>query len=822
MNRKLKIVLLTLLALSVVGFGWLWFAPCGMGGCAPVSDLDQYQAEGSALLDANDKPFGTLSTVNRRVVSIDSLPAYLPNAFVAIEDRRFYDHGGVDWQRFGGAMMANVKRGGVAEGGSTITMQLARNLFPDALPYTERSIRRKVMEIRVARQIERAFPKKKILELYLNHIYLGEGSYGVEAAARTYFGKPASELTLAEAATIGGLGQLPSRRNPREDRAAARKRRDIVLRAMADGGYVPVAEAEAAMKEPMRVARTGKDPKERGSYYVDRVRRELEERVGERFYTSGLRVYTAYDPVAQAAAEAEVGRQATAIENGAFGAFNHPKYTRGKGADDDRGTDYLQGSAVVMDARNGEVRALVGGRDYEDSKFDRIYQAKRQPGSAFKPFVYLTALEDGIAPTRRIDDAPISIPLSRGSSYSPRNYTGTFDGPVTMRDALTRSKNVVTVKLAQEVGMGRVADQARRLGITTPVPNNPAVALGSAEVRPIELVSAYATFANLGRRVTPHLVRRVESRDGEVLWEAENEGDEVLEAAEAFVLTTMLRDVVDRGTGTPVRAAGFRAPAAGKTGTTNAATDVWFVGYTPDMVAAVWFGFDRPQTIVRGASGGTIAAPVWGRIMTRVYAGRAAPAEWGAPRGVVTETVDRATGLAVVQGCPARGATYTEYFVNTRPPAESCAPAGGYPGYPPIAMDTAWRDEEWGSTDIQLPEPYDPDTVGMSDLEQRGIDWPELEAQRRRGERPPPATGSVEPLPPEPYTPLPEPRTTPRTTRRAAEEPPAPRAEPRERPRPRVLGEPVKPAEPPAEPAEPAVPPPPPDTTSGGTPAPRR
>ena len=308
MNRKLKIALLSVLALAVVGFGWLWFGPCGMGGCAPVSDLEQYQAEGSELLDADGKPFGTLSTVNRRVVPLDSLPAYLPNAFVAIEDRRFYDHGGVDWKRFGGALLANVKRGGVSEGGSTITMQLARNLFPEALPYTERSIRRKVMEIRVARQIERAFPKKKILELYVNHIYLGEGTYGVDAAARTYFGKPASQLTLAEAATIGGLGQLPSRRNPREDRDAARTRRNIVLRAMADAGYVPRADAEAAMKEPMRVAREGKEQKQRGSYYVDRVRRELEEQVGERFYTAGLKVYTAYDPVAQAAAESEVAK----------------------------------------------------------------------------------------------------------------------------------------------------------------------------------------------------------------------------------------------------------------------------------------------------------------------------------------------------------------------------------------------------------------------------------------------------------------------------------------------------------------------------------
>ena len=353
--------------------------------------------------------------------------------------------------------------------------------------------------------------------------------------------------------------------------------------------------------------------------------------------------------------------------------------------------------------------------------------------------------------------------------------------------------------------MGRVADQARSLGITTPVPENPAVALGSAEVRPIELVAAYAAFANLGDRVVPHLVRRVESRDGDVLWEAEEEREQVLEAADAFVLTSMLRDVVDRGTGTPVRAAGFRAPAAGKTGTTNAATDVWFVGYTPELVAAVWFGFDKPQTIVRGASGGTLAAPVWGRIMRRVYARRRAPLEWAPPRGVVTETVDRATGLAVMEGCPARGPTYTEYFVDSRPAAEPCNLAGVYP---PMAMDTAWRDEEWGSTDIQLPpvEGYDPDTVGMTDLERRGVNWPELEAQRRAGERPrTPEPGRVEtypdPLPPAAPPPAPRTRRTPTRTEEAP---------PREPRRPRVLGDPAPP---------PSTPPStPPDTTSAGSP----
>ncbi|HEX2188556.1 MAG TPA: transglycosylase domain-containing protein, partial [Longimicrobiaceae bacterium] len=280
-RRLLGRILLGLGVLAAAGFAWLWFAPCGLGGCAPVSELERFQAEGSELLDVDGEPFATLATVNRRVVSLDSLPEYLPRAFMAVEDRRFYEHSGVDWKRFGGALVSNVKAGGVAEGGSTITMQLARNLFPDHLPYRERSIRRKLMEVRVARQIERAFPKDKILELYLNHIYLGEGAYGVEAAALEYFGKPASELTLAEAALLGGLPKAPSQINPRADRDAALARRNLVLSAMADAGYVTAAEAAEARETPVRLERrSGGGTAERGAYFVERVRRELEEQVG--------------------------------------------------------------------------------------------------------------------------------------------------------------------------------------------------------------------------------------------------------------------------------------------------------------------------------------------------------------------------------------------------------------------------------------------------------------------------------------------------------------------------------------------------------------
>ncbi|MDB4949735.1 MAG: hypothetical protein JWM27_2384, partial [Gemmatimonadetes bacterium] len=759
MNRTLKIVLSAIAALALGAFVWIWFAPCGMGGCAPVSDLNRFRSEGSQLLDLHGKPFGSLSTVNQRFVSIDSVPAYLPRAFLAVEDRRFYEHHGVDWKRFLGALVSNVKAGGVAEGGSTITMQLARNLFPERLPYQERSIRRKVMEVRVARQIEKAYPKARILELYLNHVYLGEGSYGVDAAAREYFGKPAAELSLAEAATIGGLPKAPSKINPREDMKAATERRDLVLREMAKAGYVPQADADAAIAQPIRLARAAKGRADGNAWFIERVRREMEDRVGDRVYTGGLKVQTTLDPEAQAAAEQELARQLAAVEAGAFGAFRHPTYHAGKGTGDSGTTDYLQGLVLVLDAATGEVRALVGGRDYDDSKFDRAFQAVRQPGSAFKPFVYLTALNRGIPPTAMIEDAPLRITLAGGRTYEPKNFTPQYAGPITLREALTHSKNTVTVRLSQQVGMGEVAQTARAVGITTHISSGPAAALGASEVKPAELVAAYAAFANGGKRVTTHLVRRIEDRDGGVVWDGTAETEDAVDPADAFVLTTMLRDVVDRGTATTVRAAGFHGPAAGKTGTTNDATDVWFVGYTPELVAGVWMGFDKPQPIVPGASGGTIAAPVWARIMSRLYARHPMPPAWQPPSNVVQAQVDRATGAVVDPTCPAKGQVYTEYFVGSPPASASCPVPGAYASMP---IDTAWHDDESG---LGAVPPITPgDTFAVSDLKRSGITWPELEQRRSGDARPPPPAagdpGTTDPMLAPP--PLPPPDARPR------------------------------------------------------------
>jgi penicillin-binding protein 1A len=815
-KRALKWTFGIVFGLGVLAFAWLWFAPCGMGGCAPLTDLNGFQAEGSQLLDVHDKPFGSLSSINRRVVSIDSVPDYLPKAFLAVEDRRFYEHGGVDWKRFGGAILSDIRSRSGAEGGSTITMQLARNLFPKRLPYQERSIRRKFMEMRIARQIDRAFPKKKILELYINHIYLGEGAYGVDAAAQEYFGKPAAKLSLAEAALIGGLPKAPSQINPREDRDAALARRNLVLGQMAQAGYVTPAEAEAARAEPIRLAR-GEGATQRAgmeAWFVARVRRELEERVGDRFYTAGLRVHTSYDPEAQKAAQEELAKQLAEVEAGRFGAYRHPAYSPGKTTDEGGTTPYLQGMAIVMDAATGEVRALVGGRDFDDSKFDRAFQARRQPGSAFKPFVYLTALENGVAPNERVEDAPVTVTLSGGRTWTPRNYTGTYDGPITVRDALARSKNTVTVRLAQQVGMGAVAATARKLGITTDIPTVPSAALGAAEVRPVELVGAYAAFANGGRKVVPHLIRSVEDPAGGADWDGQTETEDAIDAGEAFVLTSMLRDVVDRGSGTAVRAAGFRGAAAGKTGTTNAATDVWFVGYTPEIVTGVWIGLDKPQTVVAGASGGTIAAPVWARIMSRVYAGRPQPRGWSQPGDVASAQADRLTGAVVDATCPAKGPTYTEYFLNSVP-ASTCN-AGMLGG----VMDTTFRDEEWGAVpmyDDTFSTAYPSGTGGIQPSDTMlpqlppppPLPAPPAGSDRGSGGFPRASDGGGrvfrDPVPPPPPAGEPLPPVD-----RAPPSPDVPR--PRNRP-PRVLGKPVEPS--PAEPSNPpSAPPAPPDTTS--------
>lgn len=641
---------------------WFLWERCGLSGCPDVERLDGYVPdEASIVVDRSGAELHKLYRVRRVVVPLDSLPPYVPQAFIAVEDQRFFEHGGVDWPRVIGAAWANVRAKTIVEGFSTITMQLARNVFPDRLPYTERTLSRKLAEMKVAREIEARYSKEQILELYLNQIYYGNGAWGIEAAAREYFGKGASELTLAEAALLAGVIRSPNHLDPRRNPEGARARRSVVLAKMAAQGMISGEEAARAAAEPLRLDEGEQvDGYGRAPYFVEEVRRFLEAELGEGIYTGGYTIHTTLDGAAQAVAEEELARQLAAVGGG--------------GA--------LQGAVVVLDPLDGDVLAMVGGRDFAESKFNRATQARRQPGSAFKPIVYAAALSAGLPPTHPLSDAPLAVSLGNGRVWTPRNFGGSYAGVVTMRDALVHSRNVATVRLAEEVGLARVIELARELGLSGPIPAVPSIAIGAAEVTLLELVTAYAVFATLGTRPLPRLVTRIEDREGRVVWRGQRRVTRALDPAVAFLIVDMMKDVVDRGTGTAVRGVGFAAPAAGKTGTTNDNTDVWFIGFTPSLVAGVWLGFDDPRPIAHGATGGRLAAPVWGRIMRRIGAGGG---DWAPPAGVETRHVT-ADGRLLGPGCPADGAVRVEYFLAGTAPLADCGI--GTPWYDTLPPDT--------------------------------------------------------------------------------------------------------------------------------------
>ncbi|HEX6133638.1 MAG TPA: PBP1A family penicillin-binding protein [Longimicrobiales bacterium] len=688
--RRALIVLGSLLLAVLVVTAVLWHR-CGLRGCPDVDMLKGYMPDqASVLVDRDGTEVGKLFVTRRVVVPIDSIPEQVVNAFVAIEDRRFWDHGGVDWRRVVGALIANVKSGGVEEGSSTITMQLARNVFPEQLPANQRTLTRKLGEARVAREIENRYSKPEIMELYLNQIYFGSGAYGIESAAEEYFGKSATQLDLAEAALLAALPRAPSRLNPRANEAAALEGRELVLTRMAEQGMISEEERAAAAEAELVLRDGAAESEDEAPYFIEAVRRQLEDQLGTALYTQGYTIHTTLDLDAQRAAEEELEQALRGIESGRYGSFPHRSYASTKAdtsLDRSEGTSYLQGAMIVMDAHTGDVVALVGGRDFDDSQFNRATQARRQPGSAFKPFVYTAALASGFPPSHRLLDQPLRYVLDNGRVWEPGNYDGAFRGVVSMRQALTQSRNVPTVRLANEVGLSRVLGVAEQFGLGR-MPSNPSVVLGTAEVTPMQLTAAFSVFATLGQRAEPRFVTRVVDQDGITVWAQQPEARRIIDPAVAFIATSMMQDVVDRGTGTGVRAAGFRGAAAGKTGTTQDAADVWFVGFTPELVGTVWIGFDRRQRILRGATGGEIAAPVWGRVMRRVGTGGGG---WSPPGGVEQRTVDE-MGTVLAEGCVPQGRTYTEYFISGSTPSPNCYSTdywayGDSLGY----MDESWR-----------------------------------------------------------------------------------------------------------------------------------
>ena len=698
--RRVLLVLTFVVGVALGGTVGLWTLACSHGQCPAASSLEAYRPRQTSKLYAADGRFlAELGMEHRTLVTLDKLPAAVKDAFLEVEDKRFYRHHGVDWFRAFGAAAANLRAGGIAQGFSTITMQLARNVFPDRLT-REKSPLRKMREIQVAQDIERAYSKDRILELYLNQIYLGNGAHGVETAAQRYFGKPVTDLSVAEAATLAALPKAPERYNPRRFPERAVQRRNTIIELMRRAGKVSDADASLARAYPLRLARRA-DAGDLAPYFVEWVRHELDEHFGRQLYEQGLKVYTTIDLDMQSAAERAMERQLKAIEGGTYGTFPHPTYeqflARTSTADDNASSSpYLQGAFVAVDPRSGAVRALVGGRDFDDSKFNRATQALRQPGSTFKPVVYASALHAGKPPSYLVDDAPVNVMQESGLPWLPQNYDLTFQGPMTMRRGVTHSRNTIAIKVGIEVGPEAVIEMARKLGITTTIPPYPSIFIGSADVYPLEMISAYTTFATLGIHSVPFSIVRVETAGGAVLWEPRAQREQVMSPEESWLLVSMLKDVVLRGTAfNGVWQGGFHHPSAGKTGTTNDGADVWYIGFTADLVAGVWIGFDRPQKIKGNAQGGVLAAPAWTTFMNEVYQRRAAPPDWPRPGALLAREIDQRTGLLRGPACSPAD-VIVEYFVPGTEPQRECDP---------VAVELVRRDSLAAAARGRQPEP---------------------------------------------------------------------------------------------------------------------
>ncbi|HEX7088033.1 MAG TPA: PBP1A family penicillin-binding protein [Vicinamibacterales bacterium] len=646
-----------------------WFSVELLAGVPGRDELKRVgiMAQSTTLYDRNDRAVFTIFREQRIDVPLDRISPRLITAIIAVEDQRFYDHRGVDVIRVIGSALHNLQEGRRAQGGSTLTQQLARQSFLTL----DKSYRRKLKEIIVAAELESRFTKDEILELYLNKMYFGAGLHGVEAASLGFFGKHASELTLAEAALLAGLVKSPSTWAPTVNLERAVARRNVVLDAMVDYGAITPEEADAARAEPVVLANALHRDDPYGAWFKEEVRRQLVARFGlERVYEGGLRVYTTIDMDMQAAAETAVRQALEDIEK------RRSRRAPAGSADDEP----LQGALVAIDAKTGEVRALVGGRSFERSHFNRATQARRQPGSAFKPFVFAVALEQGWTPASIVTRLDEPVETLQGAWIPEDEHAETAE--MTLRTALRTSSNRAAVRLLDEVGIPPTVTYAKQLGVGD-VPPVPSLALGSGEVTLIDLTAAYGAFANRGIHTQPRLIRRVEDRDGTVLFEAPADSRRVVSETTAFLLSSMLQDVIAYGTAWKARQAGFMLPAAGKTGTTNQYVDAWFVGYTPRLVAGVWIGFDQPKTIVPNGYASDVAVPLWGRFM-KAATKNDRPEWYKPPAGLVGVTVCRVSGLLPNDGCgevvvvnddgeeTRRSMLITDYFPRGRTPIGVC------------------------------------------------------------------------------------------------------------------------------------------------------
>lgn len=607
--RRIRLfIALCLVVFAGLGFGYIFASYQSL----PAVGNNMRPAVSSQVFDSHGRLITTLhSDQNRLPIDINKVPQNLQNAFIAAEDNRFYEHIGIDPIGIFRAIFANLTNRGIAQGGSTITQQLAKNAFLSQ----EQTLKRKIQEAMLALEIEHKYSKKEILEMYMNQIYFGQGAYGIQTAAKTYFNKDVNELTLTQCAMLAGLPKSPNYYSPFNNLNEAKKRKNVVLDQMVKYGYVSAAEAEDAKNQDLGLSKSHQS-KEADEYasFIDYVSQQVAKKYGDdALYKEGLKIYTTMD----------VDKQHAAVR----AMRNLPNnYT------DENGLPQPQAAIVSIDPKTGHILAMVGGRG-QDS-FNRASMAVRQPGSAFKPFVYLTALQHDMTPDTTMDDQPVTY-----GSWSPKNAGGSYSGTMTLSDALAHSVNTIAVQLADQVGTKNIIANAKKMGITTldAKDDNLAMALGGLTkgVTPLEMASAYGTFANKGVHVKPTAIVKILDRNGNVLEDAstlekEETKTRVMSEREAYEMTTMLEGVIDHGTGT---AAAIGRPAAGKTGTTDDNKDAWFVGYTPDIVTAVWIGDDTGSHSLGEIYGGTIPAEIWKDYMSSATSDESG-GDFSAPSGM--------------------------------------------------------------------------------------------------------------------------------------------------------------------------------------------
>jgi penicillin-binding protein 1A len=677
-RRWLRVLLIvagvvSLLGAAGVAVAALWAFTILPRTLPSVTALETFQPlVGTKIYDDNDELITELHVERRIFVPLAHVPQSLRDAVIATEDKRFYYHWGIDPIGIARAIAQNYRRGRIVEGGSTITQQLTKVLFltPD------KSLERKMKEAVLALELERRYSKDRILEMYLNQVYFGHGAYGVEAAARTYFGKSVSELSVRESALLAGLPRAPTTYSPFDHAETAKRRREVVLRRMVDFGALKDADAKRLARADL-----GLIPPERrrttGQYFLDYVQQGLEAKYGaDMVFKGGLNVYTTLNPTMQLAAEQALRDGLKALE--------------GRTIKGGKPGEHPEGAIVTVEPQTGYVRAMVGGYDFFRSEFNRAVQARRQPGSAFKPFIYIAALESGFTAATRVEDAPVSYPVANGQVWKPENYDRKFRGFTTLQQAIEESVNVVTVKIQERIGLNHTIQVARRFGISSPLDVNLSLALGTSDLTLIELTSAYGALANQGQWLPPTTVRYVTDAQGKLLEEHLPDPREAVSPETAYVITHMLRGVVERGTGQAAKA--LNRPIAAKTGTTNDYSNAWFIGYTPRLATGVWVGYDRPRSLGKDETGSRVAVPIWTTFMGRVL-GDSPREDFSMPERVVVVPVDldpsnecvRVVPMAFVKGtepaaCGARRQSVPPVSAPGPEPAPGLPAPGSVPG----------------------------------------------------------------------------------------------------------------------------------------------